>query len=244
MQVMAIVALSKNLLLSALSREEYAPLRPHLAEVRLKQKTILQQAGTPITHVYFPLSGMISMLAVLKTGEAIEIAAIGREGAVGARLGKRPEIAFAQAIVQLPGMALKIEIEKFQNAARNSPAIIDLAACATEILAVNLQQSAACNALHPLEARLARWLLHSRDRYDSDELPLAHSFLSEMLGVRRTTVSLAAHTLQAAGVIHYRRGKISIANRKGLQAVSCDCYRTVKQNIAAIVVPEKTATAP
>jgi CRP-like cAMP-binding protein len=241
---MAIIALSKNLLLSALSREEYASLRPHLAEVRLKQKTVLQQPGAPITHVYFPLSGMISMLAILKTGEVIEIAAIGREGAVGARLGRRPEIAFAQAIVQLPGTALKIAIEKFQEAARNSAAIMDLATCASEIMAVNLQQSAACNALHPLEARLARWLLHSRDRYDSDELPLSHVFLSEMLGVRRTTVSLAAHTLQNAGVIHYRRGKISIANRKALQAISCDCYRTVKQNIAAIHVSEKSGDAP
>jgi CRP-like cAMP-binding protein len=96
---MAVVAFSKNLLLSALAREEYALLRPHLAEVRLKQKTILQQPGAPITHVYFPLSGMISMLAIFKTGEAIEIAAVGHEGAVGARLGQRPEIAFAQAIV-------------------------------------------------------------------------------------------------------------------------------------------------
>ena len=238
---MAIVATSINLLLSALSREEYAPLRPHLAKVRLKQKSILQQPGVPITHVYFPLSGMISMLAILNSGDAIEIAAIGREGAVGARLGRRPEIAFAQAIVQLPGTALKIGIDKFQNAARSSPALVDLAACASEIMAVNLQQSAACNALHPLEARLARWLLHSRDRFDGDELPLSHAFLSEMLGVRRTTVSLAAHTLQAAGVIHYQRGKIGIANRRGLQAISCDCYRMVKHNIAAIIVPENFA---
>jgi CRP-like cAMP-binding protein len=234
---MAIVAHSKNLLLSALSREDYALLRPHLAEVRLKQKTVLQQPNEPISHVYFPLSGMISMLAILTTGEAIEIAAIGREG------GQRLEIAFAQAIVQLPGTALKITIEKFHETASKSPAIVDLAACASEIMAVNLQQSAACNALHPLEARLARWLLHSRDRYDADELPLSHSFLSEMLGVRRTTVSLAAQTLQNAGVIHYSRGRISIADRKGLLTVSCDCYRTVKQNIAAIVVPEKSAAA-
>lgn len=239
---MAIVAHSKNLLLSALSREDYALLRPHLAEVRLKQKDILQQPNAPITHVYFPLGGMISMLAILNTGEAIEIAAIGREGAVGARVGQRPEIAFAQAIVQLPGTALKITIEKFHETIRKSPAIVDLAACASEIMAVNLQQSAACNALHPLEARLARWLLHSRDRFDADEMPLSHSFLSEMLGVRRTTVSLAAQTLQNAGVIHYSRGKISVADRKGLLTVSCDCYRTVKQNIAAIVVPDKPAT--
>lgn len=240
---MAVNVVSKNLLLSALSREEYAPLRPYLAEVRLKQKTILQQPGAPITHVYFPLSGMISMLAILKTREAIEIAAIGREGAVGARLGRRPEIAFAQAIVQLPGTALKITIEKFQEAARNSPAIIDLAACANEIMSVNLQQSAACNALHSLEARLARWLLHSRDRFESDELPLSHAFLSEMLGVRRTTVSLAAQTLQNAGVINYRRGKITISDRRGLQRVACDCYRMAKQNIAAINVLDKSAGA-
>jgi CRP-like cAMP-binding protein len=143
----------------------------------------------------------------------------------------------------LPGTALKIAIGKFQEAARNSTAIIDLAACASEIMAVNLQQSAACNALHPLESRLARWLLHSRDRYDSDELPLSHAFLSQMLGVRRTTVSLAAHMLQNAGVINYSHGKISISNRRGLQTVACDCYRTVKQNIAAINVSETSADA-
>jgi CRP-like cAMP-binding protein len=238
---MTTVPRSKNLLLAALTQEDYALLRPHLAEVRLKQKTILQEAGEPITHAYFPLSGMISMLAILKTGEAIEIAAIGREGAVGARLGRRPEIAFAQAIVQLPGSALKIDIGRFQEAARDNPALIDLAACAAEVLAVNLQQSAACNAIHPLEQRLARWLLHSRDRYDSDDLPLAQVFLSEMLGVRRTTVSLAAYTLQEAGVISYRRGKIRITDRKRLEAVSCDCYGTVKHNIKAITATELSA---
>jgi CRP-like cAMP-binding protein len=238
---MTTVPRSKNLLLAVLTQEDYALLRPHLAEVRLKQKTILQQPGEPITHAYFPLGGMISMLAILNTGEAIEIAAIGREGAVGARLGRRPEIAFAQAIVQLPGSALKIDIARFQEAARDNPALIDLAACAAEVLAVNLQQSAACNAIHPLEQRLARWLLHSRDRYDSDDLPLSQAFLSEMLGVRRTTVSLAAFTLQGAGVISYRRGKIRITDRKGLEAVACDCYRTVKHNIKAITATELSA---
>jgi CRP-like cAMP-binding protein len=238
---MTTVAPSKNLLLAALPGEDYALLRPHLAEVRLKQKTILQQSGHPITHVYFPLAGMISMLAIFGTGEAIEIAAIGREGAVGARLGRRPEIAFAQAIVQLPGTALKIDIAKFQEAARSSQTITDVATCANEVLAVNLQQSAACNALHALEQRLARWLLHSRDRYNSDDLPLSQEFLSEMLGVRRTTVSLAAYTLQAGNLISYRRGKIRITDREGLGAVSCDCYRAVKHNIKAITATELSA---
>jgi CRP-like cAMP-binding protein len=237
--VMAAVAQSKNLLLSALDRTDYGLLRPYMAEVRLQQKTILQERGAPVTHAYFPLSGMVSMLATFQSGEAIEIAAIGREGAIGTRLGRRPEVAFAQAIVQLPGTALKIEISKFQEAARRSPAIVDVATLANEVMAVNLQQSAACNALHGLEHRLARWLLHSRDRFDSNELPLAHVFLSEMLGVRRTTVSLAAHTLQRAGVINYRRGKIVITDRRGLEAISCDCYRMVKQNVEEITAHSK-----
>lgn len=240
---MTVVALSQNLLLAALKREDYALLRPHLAEVRLKQNTVLHQPGEPITHAYFPLTGMISMLAIVSTGEAIEIGAIGREGAVGVRLGRRPEMAFAQAIVQLPGTALKIDIAKLQDAARNSIAITDMATCANEIMAVNLQQSAVCNALHELDTRLARWLLHSRDRFDSDGLPLTQTFLCEMLGVRRTTVSLAAKILQKAGLIDYKRGRISITDRKGLEAASCDCYRMVKHNIEAIIASEKSADA-
>jgi CRP-like cAMP-binding protein len=240
---MSLVARSENLLLAALKREDYALLRPYLAEIRMKQKTILQQPGEPITHAYFPLSGMISMLAIVSTGEAIEIAAIGREGATGVRVGRRPDIAFAQAIVQLPGTALKIDIAKFQEAARGNMGLTDMATCANEIMAVNLQQSAACNALHELETRLARWLLHSRDRFDSDELPLTQTFLCEMLGVRRTTVTLAAKILQKAGLVSYVRGKISITDRKGLEAVSCDCYRMVKHNIAAIIASEKSADA-
>jgi CRP-like cAMP-binding protein len=238
---MTAIALSKNLLLAALQRDDYALLRPNLAEVRLKQKAILQESGAPITHVYFPLSGTISMLATFATGEAIEIAAIGREGAVGTRLGRRPDVAFAQAIVQLPGTALKIETAKFRDAAHCSSAITDLATCANEIVAINLQQSAACNALHALEPRLARWLLHSRDRYDSDDIPLSEVFLSEMLGVRRTTVSLAADTLQKAGFISYRRGKIAITDRNGLESVACDCYSMVKSNIEAIIASDQAA---
>ncbi|GAC1341136.1 MAG: Crp/Fnr family transcriptional regulator [Bradyrhizobium sp.] len=234
-------AQSKNLLLASLERNDYALLRPHLTEMRLEQKVVLQRPGSPITHAYFPLSGMISMLATFPTGEEIEIAAIGREGAVGTRLGRLPEIAFAQGIVQLPGSALRIGIERFREAARNSLGITEIAACANEVMAINLQQSAACNALHKLESRLARWLLHSRDRSDTDRLPLSQEFLSQMLGVRRTTVTLAAHTLQAAGVVSYRRGKIEITDRKGLEAIACDCYVMVKRNIEIVTAPRKSA---
>jgi CRP-like cAMP-binding protein len=240
---MAPVSPSLNLLLSALNRDDYALLRPHLAEIRLKQKAVLQEANSPITHAYFPLDGMISLLATFETGEEIEIAAIGREGAVGTRPGLPPQLAFAKAIVQLPGTALKIEIGKFQEAARKSIAITHVATCANEVMAINLQQSAACNALHGLESRLARWLLHCHDRIGSNDLPLAQEFLSQMLGVRRTTVTLAAHTLQQAGMISYRRGKVQITDRKALEAVSCDCYRMVKRNIEIITDAAQTAKA-
>jgi CRP-like cAMP-binding protein len=183
---------------------------------------------------------MISLVALLKSGEAIEIAAIGREGAVGIKIGLQPQLSFARAIVQLPGTALRIELDKFQQAARESLGITHLASCANDLLTANLQQAAACNAMHPLESRLARWLLHARDRFDSDALPLTQEFLSQMLGVRRTTVSLAAHALQKAGLIRYRRGKIELLDRDGLEAVSCECYQAVRGNVDLIV---KTARA-
>jgi CRP-like cAMP-binding protein len=223
-----------NLLLGALSKDDFALLKPHLAEVRLVQKAVLQEAGSPIRHAYFPVDGMISLLATFDTGEAIEIAAIGCEGAIGTKLGFHPQLSFARAIVQLPGTAFKIEVERFQEAALKSLAITHVSTCANEVMAANLQQSAACNALHGVESRLARWLLHARDRFGSDDLPLSHEFLSQMLGTRRTTVSLTAHTLQAAGMISYKRAKVKIEDREALEAISCDCYNAVRRNVELI----------
>lgn len=223
-----------NLLLASLPREDYALLKPHLAEVQLEQKAVVKEPGGPVTHAYFPLRGMISLLATFETGEAIEIAAIGREGAIGAKVGLHPPLAFARAIVLLPGTALKIDVLKFQQAAMKSPAITHLATCANDVMTANLQQSAACNALHGLEARLARWLLHAHDRHDSDKLPLTQEFLSQMLGVRRTTVSVAAKALQKAGLVRYRRANIEI-DRAGLEALSCECYGAVRRNVELIL---------
>jgi CRP-like cAMP-binding protein len=177
----------------------------------------------------------------LKTGEEIEIAAIGREGAVGTKIGLQLQLAFAKAIVQLPGSALRISLAKFQDAARESLAITHLSTCANDVVIANLQQSAACNAMHSVEERLARWLLHARDRYESDELPLTQEFVSMMLGVRRTTVSLAAHALQNAGLVRYRRGKLGITDREALEAVSCECYGAVRRNVELIIQTAKLA---
>jgi CRP-like cAMP-binding protein len=219
-------------------------LRPHLTQVRLKQQAVVQEPTKPIEHVYFPLEGMVSLVAVLRTGEEIEIAAIGREGAVGTKVGLQPQLAFAKAIVQLPGKALRIDFDKFQDIARNNLALLHLSTCANDVIIANLQQSAACNAIHSVEERLARWLLHSSDRYQSDSLPLTQDFISMMLGVRRTTVSLAAHTFQEAGLIRYRRGKVELTDRKGLETVSCECYSAVRHNVKLIVETAKLAKAP
>ena len=233
-----------NLLLGALSTDDFALLKPHLAEVQLVQKTILQEADAPIRHAYFPVAGMISLVATFDTGETIEIAAVGREGAIGTKIGFHPQLSFARAVVQLPGVAFKIAVEKFQEAALRSLAITHVSTCANEVMAANLQQSAACNALHSVETRLARWLLHARDRFESDTLPLSHEFLAQMLGTRRTTVSLTAHTLQAAGMISYRRAKVRIKDRAALEAVSCDCYRAVRRNVGLIAESAKLASKP
>jgi CRP-like cAMP-binding protein len=230
-----------NLLLASLAAADYALLRPHLTKVRLKQQSVLQEPGNPIEQIYFPLEGMISLVALLKSGDEIEIAAVGREGAIGTKIGLQPQFAFAKAIVQLPGSALRIDLLKFQEAAHESLAIAHLATCANDVVIANLQQSAACNAMHTIEERLARWLLHARDRYQADTLPLTQDFISMMLGVRRTTVSLAAHALQKAGLIRYRRGKIEIIDRAALEKVSCECYASVRHNLRLINQTAKLA---
>ena len=213
-----------NVLLATLPADDFTLLEPHLTPMSLNLNDVLQEQGRPVEHVYFPSGGMLSMLAILDGGDAIEIAAIGREGAVGAKLGVGPAISFARTIVPLPGKALRISADIFQEAVAKRVAIANLAARANEILVANVQQAAACNALHGIESRLARWLLHARDRFDSDTLPLTQEFLSEMLGVRRSTVTLAARVLQGSGLVRYRRGKIQIVDRERLSATSCECY--------------------
>jgi CRP-like cAMP-binding protein len=226
---------AQNLLLAALDAHALSLLTPHLKPVDMKQSQVLQEAGTFHEHVYFPVAGMISLLAVLSTGDSIEIAAIGREGAFGTKIGSRPQVSFARAVVQLSGRALRIDLPNFYKAAAANIAIAELSTSANEVLFANLQQSAACNALHPIEARLARCLLHASDRVESDDLPLTQEFLAEMLGVRRTSVTLAARILQQAGMISYRRGHLAITNREGLESVSCECYQAVRQNIDRIL---------
>ncbi len=221
----------RNRLLLAMRPADLALLKPHLKEVPMIQGTMLQEQGERIDHVYFPHSGMISLVAVMKQGESIETATVGREGAVGAVSGLGPRHAFTRGVVQMPGHASQIPTVKFQAVVEQSTDIRDIIVRHNELLLAQVQQSCACNALHEAEARLCRWLLQSRDRGDSDTVPITQEFLAQMLGVRRTTVTMVASALQDAGLIRYQRGRIEILERKKLEERACECYHVVSREI-------------
>lgn len=214
-------------------------MQRHLKEVALVQGAVLQDKGERIDRVYFPNSGMISLLTVMQPGNAIETATVGREGAVGAMSGLGPRNAFSRAVVQMPGLASQISTTRFQAIVAQSAAIRDIVVNYNEVLLAQVQQSAACNALHDAEARFCRWLLQSCDRSDSDIVPITQEFLAQMLGVRRTTVTLVAQSLQDAGMLRYRRGRVEVIDRAALESRACECYAVVRSQIDEYLPPAK-----
>jgi CRP-like cAMP-binding protein len=217
-----------NKLLAALGREDLRALTPHLETVQLERGAILIQPGDVVDKIWLPHSGVISFIVVLNEGGSAETATVGREGVVGyvATLCGRQSL--FRAIVQVPGAASALPYDRFENLWNSSKSFRDLILCYTEALFAQLIQSAACNALHKIEARLCRWILMCRDRAESDVIPLTQEFLAEMLGVQRSTVNLVARALQSRGLIRYRRGNIAIIDPEKLKASSCECYATVR----------------
>jgi CRP-like cAMP-binding protein len=175
------------------------------------------------SNTSFPQSGMISVLATMQEGKAVETATVGREGGVGIMAGLGGRRAAGRAVVQLEGRASQIPVAPFRAAIDRSVGIRDLIVRYNETQMGLIQQSAGCNALHHVEKRLCRWLLQTRDRSDSDVLSLTHEFLSEMLGVQRSSVTLIARQLQTEGLIRYRRGQVDIVDRDGLEKKACEC---------------------
>jgi CRP-like cAMP-binding protein len=225
-----------NLLLAALPAADRALLDPHLKKVTLEQGTVLHEHGEPIERIYFPHSGMVSILTVMQQGEAVETATVGREGAVGSLSALGPRRAHARAIVQVEGAASAIAVERFRSALNISAAIRDIAIRNGEMMLIQVQQSAACNALHGVEERLSRWLLQARDRVEDNTIRLTHEFLSQMLGVRRSTVTVIASELQRGGLIRYHRGHIEIVDRRGLEAKACECYAALRREIDEVIL--------
>jgi CRP-like cAMP-binding protein len=218
-----------NKLLQALPREDFQLLASQLETMPFAQGTMLFEPGDQVGEVYFPLSGMVSMLVVMRDGKAIETATVGREGMVGGMAGLGLHVATVRAIVQLPMFGSRISAPRLRKAAGASKSIADLCIRYNEVLLEQAQVTAACNALHSIEARFCRWLLQSRDRAENDTVALTQEFLSEMLGVRRTSVTEVASKVQEAGAISYSRGVIKILHLEALKRMSCECYETLRE---------------
>jgi len=221
-----------NKLLAALPHKDFQLLIPHLISVQLAQGTALHEPGVDVDQVYFPLSGMISMVVVMRDGKAIETATVGREGVVGAMSGLGLPVSQVRAIAQLPMFASRIASTEMRKAVAASKPIADLCLLYNEVLLAQARITAACNALHQVEARFCRWLLQTRDRAESDTIMLTQEFLSEMLGVRRTSVTEVASKIQANGAISYSRGLIKIVDLDALKAMSCECYDTLREQVS------------
>jgi CRP-like cAMP-binding protein len=223
-----------NKLLTSLPRDHFDRLLPNLSTISLQQGTVLYEAGDEVDQVYFPHYGMLSLLAVLRDGKAIETATVGSEGVVGAMAGLGLYKSLVRVVVQMPVSVSKIAATHFRTAAAASDSIRNLCIRYNEVLLSQARVTAACNALHPIEARFCRWLLQSADRSSSDTVALTQEFLAEMLGVRRTSVTEVARKVQNAGVITYSRGVIKILDRRALMRMSCECYETLLDQSAAL----------
>jgi CRP-like cAMP-binding protein len=219
--------LTSNKLLKALSPELRSKLGQELEIVELRYRQVLYRPDDSAHYVYFPLSGVISVLALTGDSAGVEVASIGSEGMANVNLFLGVDHAQCEAVVQVPGTAARLSGAALHYHTANGGEMARLLLRYTSAYLGQLSQSVACNRLHPLEERCARWLLMMQDRA-GDQFPITHEFLSNMLGVRRATVTVAAGILQKAGLIRYTRGKMTILDRARLEEASCECYRTVR----------------
>jgi CRP-like cAMP-binding protein len=219
---------NQNQLLSGLRDEVLASILPSLVLVPLVHRQTIIRQDAAVDFVYFPLAGMLSLVANFEDGVQVEVGVIGREGMFGACLVADVETSFTEVNVQLPGHALRMSARDFRTATADGGELRAISLRFNEALHAQVGQTAACNGHHQLEQRLARWLLTARDRSDADELPLTQEFLAVMLGVHRPSVTVSARILQRAGLISYSRdGRVTILDRAGLESTACECYATV-----------------
>jgi len=218
-----------NRLLSLLSAQNFARLRPHFDPVRLDYRQSLYRARRPIEFVYFIETGVGSLVNTMANGDASEVGTIGNEGIVGLPLLLGDDRAPNSVYVQVPGTGLRIEAQQFRKEFERSASLRSVMHRYTHAFFNQVAQSAACNQFHSLSQRCCRWLLMTHDRMEADEFLLTQEFLAMMLGVQRTGVTAAAGTLQKAGLIRYRRGNVTILDRPGLERGSCECYDISKK---------------
>ena len=224
-----------NKLLAALPDSDYQRLFPYLKLVPLQVQQILYEAAEPITQVYFPDKAMVSIVTTMEDGSTAEVGIVSNEGMVGIPVILGDNTTTTTAFVQISGAAMQINADVLRAEFNRGGAIQSVLLRYVQAVYSELAQGAACNRLHTLEERLARWLLTVSERLESEDFPLTHEFISQMLGVRRSGVTVAASTLSRAGMITYQRGHISILNREDLEATSCECYQVIQKEFARLL---------
>jgi CRP-like cAMP-binding protein len=230
------VAPSSNKLLARLPAADYQRLYPHFETVPLPFKQVLHRGGEEVRRVYFPGGGVCSITHLMADGRTVEMATVGNEGFVGITACFGGGLEPGEAIVQMPdGSAQVLDVAVFKAEMERRGALYDVVNRYVQAYMIFLTQSVACNALHSVEERLARWLLMSHDRMAQDDFPLTQEFLAIMLGVRRSSVTLAFGALSRAGLIDHAAKKIRIKSRQGLEAASCECYATVAKHFASLL---------
>jgi CRP-like cAMP-binding protein len=225
----------RNRLLASLPRDVLAGLLPKLGRFVLIMRQPIYSPEDPIEAVYFPESGMFSLVAGLEDGTQAEVGVIGREGMLGMSLLSGIDTPFIESIVQMPGLALRMAVGDFQHEMDANPPFRTLILRYNEALQAQIMQTAACNGRHALEQRFARWLLMAHDRADGDALPLTQEFMAMMLGVRRPSITITAGILQRAGLIRYAAGRVTVVDRASLEAASCECYGAVRRRFTTLL---------
>jgi CRP-like cAMP-binding protein len=219
----------RNRLLARLPPAEYELLAPHLTEVSIAHRQALMSRGQPITAVHFPRGAVASVLVTMDDGAAVEGATIGDEGMIGLAAFLDDGSSIDDAVCQVPGPAARLDVREFRSIAERSLVFQHVLRRYTLALMGQITRTAGCNRVHPVEERLARWLLMTQDRVGAAEFPLTHDYIAAMLGVRRPSVTVVAGVLQQAGLIEYRRGRIRILDREGLQEAACEDYRLTEE---------------
>ena len=225
----------ENRLLAALPDEEYQRLVPHLEGVSLPLHKIIYEPGEPISHVYFPHQAMVSLVFTMLNGSTVEVGVVGNEGMVGLPVIWGGNTTTTSAFVQVADGGMRMESLRLLAEFNRGGALQRLLLRYMQALHTQVSQTAACNRLHSVEARLARWLLMVSDYVRSDQFMLTQEFIAQMLGTRREGVTVAAGTLSQAGIIRYTRGRITILDRENLKLTSCECYRVTKDEFARLL---------
>ncbi len=228
-------SVSGNRLLAALPQNVLERVHPHLETVALDPRRAIHESGAFAEHAYFPTSGLISMVASAGKGLSVEIGMVGNEGMFNIATMLGDDHPSHAAVVQLPGSALRMTSVALRQEAQANPALLGLLLRYGQVVLLTAAQTAACNRLHLLEQRFARWLLSAHDRAEADTFPMTQEFLAMMLGVRRPGVTIAAQALQADGMIAYNHGTMTVVDRTGLEAASCECYRFIQNEFARLL---------